>query len=630
MRKNKEIPENDEGFKKLLEACSLCEKDFTDGLEIDETVEFDPSKRHIRRMKRIIKRERSGRYGRNGRPTAAYIVKRAALAAACLAVVAAVFLIKPIREPVVSLVSDISDNISHPERKEFTGFTVVKKKVTPKNIDGIDVSFAPEESADYDIYSSIGRIAVISRELYIYEEFAEKNAYRDGEAPESYKQYVLTQSLDRVKSLRKEIILLLSSFNVEEYEEDDAIKEKYIAEYSISINEYLKSCIGSKKFLDYLTEDRTWQQDMVNGEIKTLIWLCQNLIGQMSNGVEYGQITTDRISAIKAAAEDLSAYWDDALAIMMDPSFPYPYRIERELGDDNLKMYVYTDETVRVFKARNNHYGVGQREPGNYYSLRETNVPGKYLILAENHVVYFPILCMQSRETGLIRYYYLESFGYLSNISDTGKYDEKEIFENIPPALYAALTEAFGERLTMFNLRSVDEWVLRPGEDGKTVVELKTTDGKTITAETEADERPLLADCVRILSVFSYRGSYTQYAVTGKVNVNVHIYKGTAEVDAGYLSELNRYATVFLCGYSDEIEKAVSKGNGYILRTMRERGWYPINDRLFLEYVESTIWGYPVFYLESFDSKGAISYSVIRFSISDILPENNQNNGSNV
>ena len=162
MRKNKEIPENDEGFKKLLEACSLCEKDFTDGLEIDETVEFDPSKRHIRRMKRIIKRERSGRYGRNGRPTAAYIVKRAALAAACLAVVAAVFLIKPIREPVVSLVSDISDNISHPERKEFTGFTVVKKKVTPKNIDGIDVSFAPEESADYDIYSSIGRIAVIS------------------------------------------------------------------------------------------------------------------------------------------------------------------------------------------------------------------------------------------------------------------------------------------------------------------------------------------------------------------------------------------------------------------------------------------------------------------------------------
>ena len=53
----------------------------------------------------------------------------------------------------------------------------------------------------------------------------------------------------------------------------------------------------------------------------------------------------------------------------------------------------------------------------------------------------------------------------------------------------------------------------------------------------------------------------------------------------GYLG----FATVKKYVLTEEQSKAVSKGNGYILRTMRERGWYPINDRLFLEYVESTI-----------------------------------------
>ena len=55
MKENKRFDENDEGYKKLIEACVMCEKDYLDSLHLDELPDFEPSKRFKRNMERMLK-----------------------------------------------------------------------------------------------------------------------------------------------------------------------------------------------------------------------------------------------------------------------------------------------------------------------------------------------------------------------------------------------------------------------------------------------------------------------------------------------------------------------------------------------------------------------------------------------
>lgn len=58
MNENKRFDENDEGYKKLIEACLMCEQDYLNDLHLDKLPDFIPSKRHQKKMQRLIKNPR--------------------------------------------------------------------------------------------------------------------------------------------------------------------------------------------------------------------------------------------------------------------------------------------------------------------------------------------------------------------------------------------------------------------------------------------------------------------------------------------------------------------------------------------------------------------------------------------
>ena len=61
-----------EGYKRLKEACLLCEKDFLDSLNLPESPDIKPSKRHEKRMRKILRMYRDKR----SRQSAAKMQKR--------------------------------------------------------------------------------------------------------------------------------------------------------------------------------------------------------------------------------------------------------------------------------------------------------------------------------------------------------------------------------------------------------------------------------------------------------------------------------------------------------------------------------------------------------------------------
>ena len=565
---NKHLTGNDEGYRRLKEACLMCEKDFLDGIDVDCSEMFQTSKRFERRMKRIIKN--AGSRAKGSRSVNTVLRRAAVIAFVVLALTGAMFLIKPIRESVAAFMSEMSDNISHPERKEFSGFTVVDKKIAPDDLDGIDASFAPEASPDYDIYTCIGKIAVISRELGVYHEYASEALSKEYEDSLRFDLYVFDQSVEKVNDLRFDILSLISSFKVDEYDDTDPIEEKFKGEYELKKGSLLPDG-GERVWTEIRINDLNWAQCMATGEIKNLISLCGDLLSQKSNGVEYGGTTSALIRDIKEKAEALSAFWDDCCEKIVDPDYPYPYRIERELFDDHMMLYIYDDGSVEAGTMADvlaDDFRTVDRPDflSNLFDCVRTVYNGeakRYELFLGYTADDATVIYIRNTTTGLTRYYSIYDQNRLEGMVETGPYNEKEILDNMPSEIYEALKSCFGKNVSLLQLREIETISIISAEEGgvkEIGLETYTDKFKAVFGDGEGGAQLNYADIADLVMF-----SKSVYARDG-----LHYWPVTLNIDCGSITftgaefeEMSRYAKVnirgcaeFLERYREEIRKA--------------------------------------------------------------------------
>ena len=303
--------------------------------------------------------------------------------------------------------------VTDPGDVHFSGFTLIAENASPVDMNGLNLSAFDENSVEYAVYGDVGRLAVISAELKLYNKEAnsliEKKKLAAPSCP--FKVYVYEQSYERGLDLRGKILGLLAAFNVSEYEGKDDIEEKYNTEYINSLNEFRKLCgsgMDCMNGMHYLTNDRSWQQDMMNAESKKITEICSDLIRLKERGVSYGNEVDDLIAYIASLSEELSSFWTEAYETMMGTDFPYPYRIERAYYGDHMMLYIYDDDNIRFTRPDTSSL------PANDICVCKYNKEEKRYEIYWNYYLNSAVrFDVQNKTTGLTRSYRMDNLGFL-------------------------------------------------------------------------------------------------------------------------------------------------------------------------------------------------------------------------
>ncbi|MBO4216835.1 MAG: hypothetical protein J5940_02710, partial [Clostridia bacterium] len=509
-----------------------------------------------------------------------------------------------------------------PDEIRFAGFSPLEEIVAPADINGLDLSTFAEGSTEYAVYSNVGRLAVISRELKLYEEGAEAqfeklktetpvDPYLDGQ----YMACTYKQCLDRAQTIRRNIRSLIYSFNVAEYEGTKSIEEKYSAEFLERKSAFRSGCTGIMQNMEYLFSDRSWQQDMLTTELKTLLDICGDLAGLKSSGVSYVGYIDDLIGSIVEAAEDLSKYCDSVIETMTDPVYPGEYRIERALYDDCIKLYIYVGDDTEYISFEEYWKDLPSGFKPSYDLLHtDYNEEERRYEIYLSYKYYFNsfyLFGLRNNETKLTRLYNMVHSPYMKNVTHTGDYTEEKLFESISPAIRDALItayendffETYNKRDTEFDLlffhfsrltllsdgehNGISEIIISPGVNAE---------GQIIIADIKYDE-PLLP-----LSFGEIKTIYEYSRIGRSSNMTLTADKGTLLLDYEQAGDLFEYTSLYLYGYNEEISR---------YKTELEEAEIELDDSLYLAYSHSA----SVYSLLSLDENGRPTATGLKFNL---------------
>ena len=107
-----------------------------------------------------------------------------------------------------------------PDDVHFSGFTPIAENASPVDMNGIDLSTFDEDSAEYAVYSDVGRLAVISSELSIFDRYAKAmiaqkdDIYDRDYVSEVYRLRLVDSNIKSAQNIRNGILNIISAFNV--------------------------------------------------------------------------------------------------------------------------------------------------------------------------------------------------------------------------------------------------------------------------------------------------------------------------------------------------------------------------------------------------------------------------------
>ena len=482
-----------------------------------------------------------------------------------------------------------------PDEIRFIGFSPLEDITAPVDINGLDLSLFDADSVEYAIYNNIGRLAVISRELKLYDDKATEllEMRQTSEPDRPYQVYVYEQCFERAREIRRDLRSLIYAFNVSEYEGTDDIEGKYSSEYLASIDDFKKSCFGKMNQMQYLCYDRSWQQDMLTTELKTLLSICGDLSELKNSGVSYGEYIDGLIEIISTVAEDLSVYCDTAIETMMDPEYPYEYKIERALYDDSMMLYIYVGDDTRFLSYKDIYPGL----PSSYTPSQDVmysnynEEAGRYEVYCNYSYIYRGVYFFgfQSIETGLTRQYVVANYPLLKNMTHLGDYTEEKLFDSISPAMRKALLTAYDNYfdLITFSVRGII--LLCDGEySGISEIILSAgvnEEGPIILADIKYDEPLPPLSFAEIKEVFEY----TRIVIEDRKSLTAD--KGTLLLDYESAGDMFEYTELHLYGYNDVIAryKDELKKAGVVLNEdeLEEEWEVVLDDSFFLAYFHS-------------------------------------------
>ena len=432
-----------------------------------------------------------------------------------------------------------------PGEVAFSGFTPLAETAAPVDMNGLDLSAFDENSAEYAIYSDIGKLAVISRELDIYDECAKSWIVDKDELALviPYAIYVFEQCEGGASALRSDLLRLISAFNVSEYAGGDDIKEKFLAESNEYITRTREELTGIMEYTSYIYNECFWQQDMLTEELRTVITLCSDLSGRKADGVSYGAETEALLSRILSAAEKLSSFCDEAYRTIRDPIYPYPYRIEREITDDYVTVYVYADDDTDVYTAEN--LGWSFDKSSVIYRYNDTLNRCETQIEKDKIYSYFrnwvPVVCLKNKQTGLVRKYNLVSMDLLE-YEEIGDYNEKEIRSNLPDALKTAFANALGDDYSLFDLATFSEINILADESKNGINSIELITSLNTWTVTFDEPEPPIKDL--------------DFSAFLRNSCIISIRRGAHDLDFNSLEYTLHGGKLYLYGYEEEIAAA--------------------------------------------------------------------------
>ena len=354
------------------------------------------------------------------------------------------------------------------------GFTISGDVLSPYDIGGIDLSAFPVGSNEYRIYSAIGRIAVLCRYIEIYEEKTVEPIERRRKSLKdssyygfSFGAYVMEQCGRYTGSLKNDLLSLLAAFNVSEYNGYDDIYGMFSNEISAEQAAFTASAFqyGS------LFNQKSWQQNMLKSGAEEIVSLCEDLASYSSENLKYGKEISELLSLVYQKAKILSDLCRTYDAEMLDPS--YPCRIERELSEKHLKLYIYLDEHTsfdesyaefakKAVKTLTTRYDETMRR----YEM-EFDIADGIIVLAQN-----PLLSLFDTVTGLWRNLYIfDSHNF--DIEDIGEIKEKDIIDSVPSEIRKLIEQAVGREMCLGDIYLLSSVVFGANESGTGSLELR-------------------------------------------------------------------------------------------------------------------------------------------------------------
>lgn len=488
-----------------------------------------------------------------------------------------------------------------PGEVRFSGFTPIAENTSPVDMNGIDLSAFDENSAEYAVYSDIGKLAVISTELKLYNKEAnyriEQKKIIEPSCP--FMVYVYEQSYGRVVDLRGKILGLLTAFNVSEYVGEKEIEHIFSNKFSETLKAYKNSCNGDSD-LSSLFNDRSWQQDMMNENIKEINSVCNRLLSLKENGVSYGNEMDELILAVKSLSEELSGFWDEMIEMMMDPVYPYPYTIERAFYKDCMLLYIYTDNNTKITDT--NYTNEVSKDI--YYFKYNKDLKRYELFWNYDKVRSGWLLTIQHKTTKIRKNIRVSTLSQLNNIVDIGDINPETMLKMFSPAIRTMLVNAFGEDLTLFDLNDIYsiEMISDAAQSGISEIILgggTNTQGKIILADVKFDTTMPATSLDEIERLFEYS------RITSQKRKVVNAEKGTLILNYDEVQNMFEYTNLSLFGYNEELNRSKD--------ILSDEG-YMVNDYCFLSYDNSQ--DIPVYhFLIKKDDMGRFEATGIKFDL---------------
>lgn len=458
----------------------------------------------------------------------------------------------------------------------FVGFTPFEESVAPVDMNGLDLSAFAEDSAEYAVYSDVGRLAVISRELGIYDLYAEAmiaqkdEIYKENLSDAEYRLKLVESSFAQGRKTKSALSALIAAFNVSEYAGEDDITEKYSIEYDETKALLKEQSVKDLSVLRFLQSWRSWQIDMIYKELQSAASICERLEARKTEGVSYGGYIDHLIKTAKTASEELFGVLDEYYRRMDGIDYPFPYKIERALYFDHVDVFIYPDENTEV-KTAHDIYG-GYSSIDDVIYCRYNKDKARYEITYDFCFSgsYKELFEFVNKETGAYRCYYAKTLNYLQNMTDVGEINEREFIKNMNPVLKAAYTEAYGENFALESGESLTELHFTADKDDTGIIRIELIGSMrpdrsyNYIADVTFDEpMPPLSMEELIFAVNNLRNKEMNRDTKERsyVQTTVWIDKGTVDVDLVNYPDIGEKVVLHLYGFQKELREG---GGGYV------------------------------------------------------------------